>query len=774
MATSLSLLSVFSSLGWLVPVMGAIILVAGVCALVRASPLPSALEPVAAATAVLLWATVLYAHSTAHYGVIPGRAAFRELGGVARNGFDEIHRLPTPAPAHHGLVMLTMIGVAAIALVVDLLTVTLRRAALAGLPLLALFTVGAATGHHGVGLVAFIAAGVGYLWLLYADNRDKVARWGAAVGTGSRARPASAWSTDAATAPPPASLGRQVGAVALTLGVVVPFFIPGLHTGINQKASGAGGAGSGGGSVQTFDPIVRVGANLRNTASSPVMTYRTTASLPGYLRLTSLDQFDGNNFTERQLTAPADATVSENLPIEAPQGQVVTTAVTMSTGAEYRWLPIPVTALGVSVGSDWRYDPGTATIFSATTNTTALTYTVRSVPERPSSAQLRSAPRAGAALAPDLSVPDSLPKSVGELADRVTRKSTSRFDKAVDIQNFLTSPRFSYDTSVPANTSSHALADFLLQSRSGFCQQFATSMAVMARLEGIPARVAVGFTRGKQQGDSWLVTTHDAHAWPELWFEGYGWLAFEPTPRGDGQAVAPAYSIASSHHGHDHAKGDQGPKSTSSPRSKPTGPALPDQGSNGSAGSVGRHPRSATATVELALVWLLVLAFALGVLVPATVRVIRRQRRLRRLDDPAHAAADAWAEVRDSVIDLGLPWDDARSPRQIATTLLAALDATPKTSEALLRLAKAEEVSRYAATPAALSDARRDVTMVRAAAAATRTRAQQVRAWVLPRSTLQTGRQRLAVVLAALPAVFESLHHRALRVTGRGGRARTT
>src|SRR5581483_9518458 len=163
----------------------------------------------------------------------------------------------TPAPAHHGLVLLTVIGVCAIALVVDLLTVTLRRAALAGLPLLALFTVSAATGHHGVCVVPFIVASVGYLWLLYADNRDKVARWGAAVGTGKRARPASAWSTDPSSAPAPATLGRQVGAVAIGLGVVVPLLIPGLHTGIGKGTGGGGngsGRGSGGSSVQTFNP----------------------------------------------------------------------------------------------------------------------------------------------------------------------------------------------------------------------------------------------------------------------------------------------------------------------------------------------------------------------------------------------------------------------------------------------------------------------------------------------------------------------------------------
>jgi transglutaminase-like putative cysteine protease len=90
---------------------------------------------------------------------------------------------------------------------------------------------------------------------------------------------------------------------------------------------------------------------------------------------------------------------------------------------------------------------------------------------------------------------------------------------------FVTGNRFHYDTSIPADDGPDALADFLLHTRRGFCQQFATAMTVMARISGIPARVAVGFTRGTQQANgSWLVTTHDAHAWPELWFQGIGWV----------------------------------------------------------------------------------------------------------------------------------------------------------------------------------------------------------------------------------------------------------
>jgi len=103
---------------------------------------------------------------------------------------------------------------------------------------------------------------------------------------------------------------------------------------------------------------------------------------------------------------------------------------------------------------------------------------------------------------------------------------------------------------VDQTQSASALINFLTKSKKGYCQQFAFAMAVLARLEGIPARVVVGYTQGSFIGNnSWQVKTSDAHAWPELFFPGAGWLRFEPTPPnsaglpGQATASAPPYSI---------------------------------------------------------------------------------------------------------------------------------------------------------------------------------------------------------------------------------------
>jgi protein-glutamine gamma-glutamyltransferase len=74
------------------------------------------------------------------------------------------------------------------------------------------------------------------------------------------------------------------------------------------------------------------------------------------------------------------------------------------------------------------------------------------------------------------------------------------------------------------------LVGFVMDTKTGYCQHFAGAMALMARLLGIPARVAAGFVPGKYQEDFWQVTDHDAHTWVEVWFPRYGWLPFDPTP----------------------------------------------------------------------------------------------------------------------------------------------------------------------------------------------------------------------------------------------------
>jgi protein-glutamine gamma-glutamyltransferase len=89
---------------------------------------------------------------------------------------------------------------------------------------------------------------------------------------------------------------------------------------------------------------------------------------------------------------------------------------------------------------------------------------------------------------------------------------------------------FTYDESPPVVKGQPPLVAFVNRTRAGYCQHYAGAMALMLRMVGIPARVAVGFTSGTLDDGKWIVSDHEAHAWVEVWFAGHGWVPFDPTP----------------------------------------------------------------------------------------------------------------------------------------------------------------------------------------------------------------------------------------------------
>jgi hypothetical protein len=128
---------------------------------------------------------------------------------------------------------------------------------------------------------------------------------------------------------------------------------------------------------------------------------------------------------------------------------------------------------------------------------------------------------------------DALDPRIEQIANGWTEGATSDYDKVLAIQRHFhaTEFGFEYSTDVEIADDADALLTFLTQTKTGFCQQYATAMAVLARELGIPARIAVGYQAGTlQENGRYLVQTKDAHAWVEVFFQGYGWLQFEPTP----------------------------------------------------------------------------------------------------------------------------------------------------------------------------------------------------------------------------------------------------
>jgi transglutaminase-like putative cysteine protease len=116
------------------------------------------------------------------------------------------------------------------------------------------------------------------------------------------------------------------------------------------------------------------------------------------------------------------------------------------------------------------------------------------------------------------------------LAERVTGRARTPYDAVERLQQWFLSIDFRY-TNHP-KVVAPALVGFVTQTRAGYCQYFAGAMALMLRYLGIPARVAVGFAGGTYDSKRhvWKISDREAHAWVEVWFKGYGWLPFDPTP----------------------------------------------------------------------------------------------------------------------------------------------------------------------------------------------------------------------------------------------------
>jgi transglutaminase-like putative cysteine protease len=771
-AAASSLSAIYRGLGWLVPVAAAVAIVVGAGELTRRSPIPVALSPLLSAVGVLVLLTRLYAAKDAWLGLIPTKTSMSALGDVARSGFADVRKLAPPVPPHHGLVLLAVVGVAAIALVVDLLAVTLRRVALAGLPLLALFVTGTSVAKHGAAWWTFVVAAAGFLWLLLADSRDRLSRWGRSLGFDRDSRPRFSWSDEEVVPSPLSVMGRRVGVTAIAVGVFLPILVPGLHGGVPHGGGGGFGLGGHGRSsvAITVNPIVTIRAQLTSSTTQPLFNVRTDDPSPGYLRLTSLDKFDGDTFSPSTLQQGASAQVSRGIAVAPIPGRTVHSDVAVNALAVH-WLPVPTQVTDVQVAGDWRYDAPTNTVFSARSDTRNLNYSVVSVHPNPSPTALEAAASDDPSVASYLKLP-TIPSDVRDLTQRVTANAVSNFDKALAIQRFLTSAPFTYDTSVSTGSGTRALEEFLLRDHRGFCQQYATAMAVMARIAHIPSRLAVGFTHGDVQPDgSWLVTTKDAHAWPELYFNGFGWLAFEPTPRRDGQATPPPYTAVKDKGNNKPSPGQTGigkGNKAKSATARSKNQRLDDNAdAAASAGPVPR-PDRLPASHHARRILLLTLLVLIGVMLiaPSIVHAVVSRRRWTAASSPGERASAAWAALRACAIDARLPWVDGLSPRATARLLrIEAPGLAPAELRALDRVVEAVQRAWYAADPSSsrVDGLRDDVEEIRAALLAESTAGERfvLRAW--PRSTLRDAR----VALGRVGELLDVLDLRAARLRAR-------
>ncbi|MFF0781546.1 DUF3488 and DUF4129 domain-containing transglutaminase family protein [Streptomyces sp. NPDC003720] len=722
----------------------------GVGAAARRVPLARPLTVAAQALVTLMLLTLVFARRQAAGGLIPGPEAFRYFGDLLQQGSDDVSRYAIPAPLTDGIELMLIGGVLVIGLLVDTLAVTFRSAAPAGLPLLALYSVAAGLSDSGTDWLSFLFAAAGYLMLLLAESRDRLAQWGRVFGGASR-EPGGPEGGAVA----PVRAGRRLGAVALGVAVLVPaiplFSIQGGL--LDATGTGVGAGRGGGGTISAVNPLVSLRDSLNVENDRQVLSLRTTAGdlSDMYLRIVSLDDFDGTTWkpSQRHIVAVPDALPSPaGLGADVKRG-TVRTRITAADWYAQDWLPMPYPPSRVSISGNWRYEPvGMTLVGDHGQNTRGEVYEVRSLDVRPTAAELADAPQAPAALRREYTkVPSRLPKVVARTAEEITAGSSSHYDEAVKLQDwFAVNGGFQYDTEVEVGQGPDAIANFL-RKKQGFCVHFSFAMAAMARTLGIPARVAVGFAPGTPQGDgSVSVSLKDAHAWPELYFEGVGWTRFEPTPT---RGTVPSYTQSDTPGTSQPDEvlpsrgASQAPSAAASPSESCSAQLRKLEACDSPAAAVARPGDGGggwdllwLGLTGLGVLAVLALPF-LPLLWRARLRAVRLGGHPRTADGAAAHALLAWQELTDSAWDLGILPDESLTPRNAAARIvrLGRLDAAA--GAAVNRVADALEQVLYAPRPRPVAGLAEDVRRVVAALHGGVRRGTRLRALFAPRSAVR-------------------------------------
>jgi transglutaminase-like putative cysteine protease len=509
-------------------------------------------------------------------------------------------------------------------------------------------------------------------------------------------------------------LGVTTLVVALAMALITSDAMAGLvpRAGYLDWRSGSGLSGEYYGSV-SYNPFVGIRQELISQTDVPVFVATVDGELGAgevYWRMVTLDGFNGVQWhigNDPQVDRPDDLDQFEasGNSFAGPISEI-TAAVTI-LALQQDWLPAPYSPTALrsdneAVDGGYRVKADDASLrFSALTYR-GMAYTVDSSVPRPDlnvlgrrsdgtpSAVFEGAVEAGAFTFPTaagpvisrrlpdedryLDLPEDLDPGIRSLAVVTTRNLQTDFEKALALEAFFLAPgNFRYSTSILPGHAAADLAAWLLDQasdnyRTGYCEQFATSMAVMARLIGIPSRVVLGFSPGTVLEDGRVVVRdRNAHAWVELWMPTQGWVRFDPTPRGDtiGTSGQIPFDVGAYL---DVPEPDQPVFGTDT-----TNPvifrddefailndpieALPDSGF----------------TAPAIPGWMLPAGLAmLGafVLVPAA-KWLRRSRRMRRFAGGDVAAG--WREIIDRLADLGEPLGPGTTPAELAATVDPAL-----------------------------------------------------------------------------------------------------
>lgn len=664
-AIAAAMLPVFSVIAPGAWVAGAVLVAGGSLGaglVVRLSRLPALVASVAEIVVWIVLLTAVFGRSTALLGIIPTPSTFASVPGLIAQASAEIRDGVAPVPPDEGLAFLLVAAIGALAIVLDHVVLTARMPLLAGVGLIAVSLIPTIAIPSDVDIASFVLLAAALLFLLRVDTRARA--------TGPARRDARAPSPQNRRLFGASATALGVAAVAVIVAVVATPLLP--QPGLRFASGGTGGLGT------TINPNLELGNDLRQPRDVEVLKVRTTGPTAPYLRAVTLSRFDGAVWQPDSfdtVTVPSDGAVFDRVGVDGDIALADWTTTVTVDQLDSPWLPVPYPASTVTgLDGDWLGMPQNRTVVSRAGSTREQVYEVQASVPRPTLEQIRSKAAGGAGLDPDLTaLPADVPAIIGDTAREVTASAQTPYDKLVTLQNWFRSSQFRYSLDAPVDSGFDgagldAVAQFL-QVRAGYCVHYASAFAVMARTLGIPARIVIGYLPGtassipQQGGVEYSVSSSQLHSWPEVYFEGIGWVPFEPT---NSLGVPTNFASGSSGNGTTtpNAPTQDADTPADQPSTAPSEAVENDPGAQATGGgSVTARQSTAWVAPVLGILVLLVLAA-----LPAVTRLVLRRRRLAaaRAGDPVAA----WTAMLEDAVDLGIPVSSALSPRAFAAILV--------------------------------------------------------------------------------------------------------
>ena len=664
-AAILPLLRVVAAGPWLAVGLAIVIAVLGAGIALRRLRAPAVVVTLAEAVLGGALVTAAFFGDTALLLVIPSPGTIAELPAIVSGAADQIVTGVAPLVAERPLSVVAVAAVVILAVLLDHTVITARMPLLAAVALAAVWLIPALSVPSTVDVLAFIVFAAAVLLLIRAETRSRERALVRSAAAERAARGGGSRGVEPVRIPRSGSVlaaGLAVTAIIATVVVAPELPRPAPRVGIGT------------GPATTINANLELGDDLRRPTEVEVLTARTNAPTIPYLRATTLSQFDGRVWEPDRdetipLTPEALGPVAAGPDIRVTEYQTTVSITQLSSS----WLPVPSPAVRVDeLAGPWTAMPSNRTVVGDGVDTQGQEYLATSHVVRPTLEQIQAAGTTAEGLSESvMQLPDDMPASIEATAREVTAGETNDYDRLAALQRWFRGQDFSYSLDAPVadgfdGSGVEAIADFL-EVRRGYCVHFASAFAVMARTLDMPARIVVGYLPGSLTGRSVdgesvaSVMSSQLHAWPEVYFDGIGWIPFEPT---NSLGAPPTYSRSAQP-----VPDDGGQDVTPAPAPQPTASLVPGEAADPTpTPSASAAAPAGGASIAGALPYVGVVAgFAVLLLLPALVGAARR-----RWQSSAAERGDilaAWRIVRESARDVGLAVSDAETPRGLAARL---------------------------------------------------------------------------------------------------------